>query len=147
MESALLLFLKRWLYYTFMLICKSSDYWKMQGGHCFLRPHYFLPEDLHLPHFQTFKLCLVLSSQFSVFGLSAFRTFPTKKLPIKTGSFKKMNKSVYADISSILNLITPVGACTSATSPFARPINPLPIGEPMEILPALRSASFSPTIR
>ena len=50
------------------------------------------------------------------------------------------------EISSTLNLMTPAGAVTSATSPICFPSNPFPIGEVTEILPAFRSASFSLTI-
>ena len=47
---------------------------------------------------------------------------------------------------SILNFKIPLGACTSAISPFTLPNRPLPIGEEALIFPAFKSASFSPTI-
>ena len=45
-----------------------------------------------------------------------------------------------------LVLATPPGACTSATSPARLPISARAIGEVIEILPCLMSASSSPTI-
>ena len=40
---------------------------------------------------------------------------------------------------STLNFIVPLGVCTSAISPIFFPINPFPIGEDAEILPAFNS--------
>jgi hypothetical protein len=44
------------------------------------------------------------------------------------------------------NLIVPAGAAISANSPTFLPIKPAPIGDLTDILPILKSASFSETI-
>jgi putative YhbY family RNA-binding protein len=48
--------------------------------------------------------------------------------------------------SRISYFFTPPGVCTSTSSPASFPISALAIGEEIEILPALMSASSSPTI-
>ena len=53
--------------------------------------------------------------------------------------------SDYTVILSTLNWSFPAGTITSATSPTCFPSRPFPMGEETEILPSLRSASFSET--
>src|SRR5688572_4842417 len=61
--------------------------------------------------------------------------------------FQLPNRTLfYALIFSTLNFMTPAGTCTSATSPITLPIRPFPMGEVIDILFNLRSASFSETI-
>ena len=51
----------------------------------------------------------------------------------------------YLLISTISNLIIPLGTCISATSPTDFPNKPLPIGLFTDILPEAKSASPSAT--
>src|SRR5690606_27024609 len=58
---------------------------------------------------------------------------------------RRHSVAAYAVMLRISNSISPAGVLILANSPFFLPSNPFPIGDNVEILPALRSASSSDT--